>query len=200
MSPISRAPVRIPSGRRHAGFTLVELLVVLAIISVILAFIAYQAVSGIGKSQATAISQSMDAVTEAVMDYREHVGRYPSQLNHLTTDPAAPADLCGRTVPAVMVARWAGPYLQRDVTSSGFKAGDATVLNALLRVPSVAPATPRADTLPGSVFVQAAAVDSAVAVEVDLAFDGVNNFSSGAVRWTTAGEDTLSFGIPIVGC
>lgn len=95
-------------GRRYAtGFTLLELLVVVVIIGVLVAYVAPRYFQQIGKSERTAALGQIDALQKAIDAYWLDTGRYPSTeqgLAALTAKPEA-------------VARWNGPYLQRSAPS-----------------------------------------------------------------------------------
>lgn len=88
---------------RQAGFTLLELLVVVVIIGVLVAYVAPRYFQQIGKSERTAALGQIDALHKAIDAYWLDVGHFPSNdqgLAVLTTKPDSEA-------------RWNGPYLQQ---------------------------------------------------------------------------------------
>lgn len=87
------------------GFTLLELLVVVAIIGLLVAYVGPRYVSQIGKSEATAARAQIEALAKALDAYRLDTGRYPSSAQGLAALRGRPAG----------EARWSGPYLQKDV-------------------------------------------------------------------------------------
>lgn len=91
--------------RKARGFTLLELLVVVAIIGLLVAYVGPRYVSQIGKSEATVARAQIEALARALDTYRLDTGRYPSSAQGL-------AALRGRPAGEV---RWNGPYLQKDV-------------------------------------------------------------------------------------
>lgn len=96
--------VRRPALRRAGGFTLLELLVVVVIIGVLVAYVAPRYFQQIGKSERTAALGQIDALQKAVDAYWLDTGRYPTTeqgLAALMTRPDAEA-------------KWNGPYLQRE--------------------------------------------------------------------------------------
>lgn len=96
-SPTRRAP--------RPGFTLLELLVVLAIIGLLAAFVAPRYFSQLGQSNTTLARAQIEALSSALDQYRLQVGRYPGTEQGLPALTAAPAG----------EARWAGPYLKKAV-------------------------------------------------------------------------------------
>lgn len=84
------------------GFTLLELLVVVVIIGVLVAYVAPRYFQQIGKSERTAALGQMDALRKAIDAYWLDTGHYPPSgqgLDALTTRPEGEP-------------RWNGPYLQ----------------------------------------------------------------------------------------
>jgi len=91
--------------RRAAGFTLLELLVVVAIIGLLVGYVAPRYFSQIGKSEVQVARAQLDAVEKALDQYRLDTRRYPTGEQGLTALVTRPA-----TEP-----NWAGPYLKRAV-------------------------------------------------------------------------------------
>ncbi|KQP12647.1 type II secretion system major pseudopilin GspG [Pseudorhodoferax sp. Leaf267] len=93
------------NGRRAAGFTLLELLVVMVIIGLLAAYVAPRYFSQVGKSEVRAAQAQISALTSALNTYRLDVGHYPTDDQGLAALTARPAG----------VAKWDGPYLQKGV-------------------------------------------------------------------------------------
>jgi general secretion pathway protein G len=88
---------------RQTGFTLLELLVVVAIIGVLAGYVGPRYFSQIGKSEVNAAKAQIDALEKALDQYRLDTGGYPTTelgLNALLTRP--------NNEP-----KWAGPYLKK---------------------------------------------------------------------------------------
>ena len=103
---MSSAPATTAAaGRQQAGFTLLELLVVMVIIGLLASIVAPQYFSQIGKSNAKVARAQIEALGQALDQYRLDVGLYPTSEQNLAALRAAPSG----------VARWNGPYLKRDV-------------------------------------------------------------------------------------
>jgi general secretion pathway protein G len=87
------------------GFTLLELLVVVAIIGLLVAYVGPRYVSQIGKSETAAARAQIEALAKALDTFRLDTGHYPSAAQGLAALRDRPAGLL----------KWNGPYLQKDV-------------------------------------------------------------------------------------
>ena len=90
---------------RVAGFTLLELLVVMVIIGLLAGFVAPRFFAQIGKSEVKIAKAQMDGLEKALDQYRLDVGSYPSTEQGLAALNERPAG----------VNRWTGPYLKKGV-------------------------------------------------------------------------------------
>ncbi len=91
--------------RFSSGFTLLELLVVVAIIGLLAAYVGPRYVSQLNKSEVTSARTQIEALARAVESYRLDTGVYPGTEPGLKVLVQAPANQ----------PRWRGPYLQKDV-------------------------------------------------------------------------------------
>jgi general secretion pathway protein G len=90
---------------RSGGFTLLELLVVVAIIGLLAGYVAPRYFGQVGRSEVNAAKAQIDALEKALDQYRLDIGSYPSNelgLNALVTRPPNEA-------------KWNGPYLRKGV-------------------------------------------------------------------------------------
>ena len=91
--------------RREAGFTLLELLVVIVIIGMLASYVGPKYFAQLGKSEATTAKAQIEALAKAMDTFRLDVGRYPTNdegLAALTTQPDS-------------AKGWNGPYLKKSV-------------------------------------------------------------------------------------
>lgn len=98
-----RGPWRRPP---VAGFTLLELLVVIVIIGLLAAYVGPKYFAQLGKSEVTIARAQIEAFEKSLDTYRLDVGRYPSSEEGLAALLVAPASAA---------ARWNGPYLKKSV-------------------------------------------------------------------------------------
>ena len=94
-----------PFQRRAAGFTLLELLVVVAIIGLLVGYVAPRYFSQVGKSEVQVARAQLDALEKALDHYRLDTRRYPSAEQGLAALVTRPAN----------EPSWSGPYLKRAV-------------------------------------------------------------------------------------
>ena len=133
-----RLPKVLQRRRDEGGFTLLEMLVVLAIMGLLAAIIAPQVLKYLGSSRTQTAKVQIQNVVAALELYRLDVGRYPTQEEGLQAVITAPPTAPG----------WNGPYLQKSTaltdpwghpTSAEFRASTARSMS----IPS-GPTRPRA--------------------------------------------------------
>lgn len=96
--------MRKQSRRRRGGFTLVEVLLVLAILVILGAMVGVGVVQVQKNANKNAAKAQVGMLKEAINLYRIEVGVYPNQLGDLLQPPD---DLRNPD-------KWSGPYLERD--------------------------------------------------------------------------------------
>ena len=90
---------------RKAGFTLLELLVVIVIIGLLAGYVAPRYFSQVGRSEVQVARAQIDSLEKALDQYRLDMRRYPSVEEGLDALVAKP----------VSVSNWNGPYLKKAV-------------------------------------------------------------------------------------
>jgi general secretion pathway protein G len=90
---------------RARGFTLLELLVVVAIIGLLAAYVGPRYFSQVGKSEQALARAQIDSFHKALASYRLDTGRFPATEEGLAALVSAPGS----------AARWQGPYLAKGL-------------------------------------------------------------------------------------
>lgn len=94
----------LPS-RRHAGFTLLELLVVMVILGLLVGYVAPKYFQQVGKSEVKAAKAQIESLGKALDMYRLDTGHYPTSEQGLAALNNRPQN----------EPNWAGPYLKKAV-------------------------------------------------------------------------------------
>jgi len=106
--PRSGARSALGRGAGKAGFTLIEILVVVTVIAVLAALVAPNVFQHLGTAQDAAARSQIEMLGAALDAYRLDNGRYPTTaqgLAALTAEPSAEP----------RPRNWRGPYLRREV-------------------------------------------------------------------------------------
>ncbi|WP_082850217.1 type II secretion system major pseudopilin GspG [Halioglobus sp. HI00S01] len=91
--------------RRQSGFTLMELLVVLAILGLLMALVGPNVLNQLGGAKTKTAGIQIKDLEQALEMYKLDVGRYPSTQEGLEALVSKPGSITG----------WNGPYLKSDV-------------------------------------------------------------------------------------
>ncbi|MFN7212769.1 MAG: type II secretion system major pseudopilin GspG [Lysobacteraceae bacterium] len=83
----------------QAGFTLMEILIVVALIAGIMAFAASQIFGGADRANARLAGTQLEALAAKIEQYRMDTGQMPASLDALVTNPGTPG--------------WLGPYVRK---------------------------------------------------------------------------------------
>lgn len=94
-----------PNRAGYAGFTLLELMVVMVIIGMLAAYVAPRYFAQVGKSETKLARAQIDALEKALDQYRADTGHYPSSEQGLAALMKRPGN----------EPKWGGPYMKREV-------------------------------------------------------------------------------------
>jgi prepilin-type N-terminal cleavage/methylation domain-containing protein len=203
-----------PIVRNRRGFTLGEVLVTIALISVMAAVVIPAVTSQITKGDLGRVTTDLLADQNAIQQFVADVRRYPKSLGQLIVLPTTshfPLTPPATAYATQELARWRGPYLNKDSAAAG-------LTGYSLRIGSSSPAF-KFDTLvvgttgvftpttPGAgdityLVIPIANMNVATAQALDAAMDdGV--LTTGLIRWKALGDannnagaspvDTLKF-------
>lgn len=180
-----------PNPRPSRGFSLIETLVALAIMTV-LAAVLIPALSGkLKDSRTSTVSQTLSNLNYAVAEYKKAMGRYPGKLTLLTNNPStSDRDLCGTLITSSSTILWRGPYLSREFVAAGIAVADGRVDPDVRRLPTTVTSTPPTIAY---ALIDVAGVELKVAQDLDIDLDGTADAANGAIRYTTgsiAGQGT----------
>jgi general secretion pathway protein G len=120
----SKAMRALRYGKRRAGFTLVEMLVVLAIIGSIVGLVGPRVLNYLSESKVKTAQIQMENLASALDLFYLDAGRYPSTeegLNALVQRPASVASWSGPYLKSTGVPKdpWGHPYLYRAPGQNG---------------------------------------------------------------------------------
>jgi prepilin-type N-terminal cleavage/methylation domain-containing protein len=169
--------------KRRDGFTLAEVLVTIAIIAVIAA-VMLPVVSGqLRKGDLGRVQNDLVGLRTSMEAFLSDVRRVPSEIQHLITAPtanssAADSDINGDEFPTGLVARWKGPYIDKELQSGSIATGfGGTMANTLTKVAG-----------PGSVDWATVTLNNLTDEEfddLDEVLDNDDGSTAGRFRWTT---------------
>lgn len=102
---------------KRSGFTLPEVLVTVAIVSVLAAIVVPTVTSQIGKGDETQFQTTVTNIRTGVTAFMSDARKFPRRVSHLfnpitTTDN----DLFGTAYPSTATTRWKGPYVSGALT------------------------------------------------------------------------------------
>jgi len=97
-----------PPPARRAGFTLIEILVVITVIAILASIVSPMVFRNVGDAKATAAKAQIEQLGLALDTYRLHNDRYPSTAQGL-------AALVSKPVGEPDARDWRGPYLKQGV-------------------------------------------------------------------------------------
>jgi general secretion pathway protein G len=100
-------PVKRRHHRRHMrGYTLLELLIVIAILGLLAAVVGPRLITYLGRAKTDTARLQLDQIATSLDLYHLDVGQYPAQQDGLAALIAAPSG----------AKSWAGPYLKKVET------------------------------------------------------------------------------------
>ena len=172
---------------KKKGFTLIELMVVIAIIAVLAAVVAPQVFRQVAKGRAASVESFCNSVKTAATGYFSDTGAWPANCTPANCNTIAGAN-GGFVAAATVNPGWDGPYLDRwPAANANPFAGNYNWLSTTGTATFGA-----ANPLWGERYVQITSVDTlADANRIDIAIDGVAGAATGKVRYAGAAPNIV---------
>jgi prepilin-type N-terminal cleavage/methylation domain-containing protein len=120
--------------KRRQGFTLVEVLVILAILALLVGVLVPTITNQVRKGDVQSVSSDLGNIRTGMEAFLSDVHRYPGQISHLSNRiVVAQSDIHGAVYPASLVTKWKGPYISKDTVNAGFPTGFGGLIQNALR-------------------------------------------------------------------
>lgn len=97
---------RAPRGRAAAGFSLLEMIIVLVLMGLLAALVVPRLTGILGKNKARATRVQIELLANAVERFNLDVGRYPTRDEGLAALITRPAE--------IQAENWDGPYTEKN--------------------------------------------------------------------------------------
>ena len=107
---------------RQTGFTLIEMMVVVAVIGLLIAMVGPRVFNQVAKAEKTRVQQDIRVIENALKFYRLDNFRYPSQaqgIEALVTAPSDASNWNGPYMDSVPKDPWDRPYLYANPSTRG---------------------------------------------------------------------------------
>jgi general secretion pathway protein G len=114
--------MKVRNRRKQAGFTLIEMMVVVAVIGLLIAMVGPRVFNQVEKAERTRIAQDIRVVENALKFYRLDNFRYPTQaqgLEALVSPPSGSDNWNGPYLDAVPKDPFDNPYLYANPGTRG---------------------------------------------------------------------------------
>lgn len=200
-----------PVDRRNSGFSLVEILVAVLIVSLLAAILTPLFMYRLKTSRAEAIAAEMNNLQAGLQLFYRDVGRYPARLDFLNAFPTTGSvnDACGTAIPVTLSNKFRGPYITGSINM--IDPLNVVVANRitkyLIATGDTVESTLTRGTIPGPVAANAQQVlqisiiglEKDITTMVDSTVDGVVDANNGIVRYAAIQptNNTILWTIPI---
>jgi prepilin-type N-terminal cleavage/methylation domain-containing protein len=104
--------------QKRAGFTMIEIIVIIAVISILAGFLSPTVMKQIQRSKSAKVKAEIEAISTAFSDYFTDTGQWPN-WDGVTNQTVDLVDYRTLYTNAGNTAGWDGPYLDKGVTVNG---------------------------------------------------------------------------------
>ena len=174
--------------RNHKGFTLVEMIGVLAVIAILGSVAAPKIFSAIEDAKVSAYVQQINTLTTAVAKFHTDTGLWPRHIPSHTQDRYHQliVNSLDNTNP---IPGWQGPYLEKEMSNYISKAGYQDLFRANNNDPNWACDIDGNGTLDGQfVIYRSDGISDKIAEKISNIMDGDGGVTTGTKDWRKAGK------------
>lgn len=168
-----------PSRARKGGFTLPEVLVTVAIVSVLAAIVVPTVTSQIARGDETKLTTSITNIRTGITAFVSDTRRFPRRVSHLFNPITGQNDLSGTAFGATVAGRWRGPYVSGALTI-----GDSLEMSLAFMRDSLVDSNLVSGTSGHIIASLMGVTTQANAARLDTLIDGGNGFDAGILQWT----------------
>jgi type II secretion system protein G len=106
--------------QRRPGFTLAEMMVIIAIIALLAAVVLPVVTGQAGRAQVGRVAADLGSIRTGIEAFAVDVSRYPGDVEDLSAPiDGDDRDVFGNAYPVGLRARWAGPYIDKVMADGG---------------------------------------------------------------------------------
>lgn len=176
---------RLSKLRNRPGFTLAEILVMLAIMAILVAVLVPTVTNQIRKGDINAVSGDLTNLRGGIEAFMSDVRRYPDAMDQLVNSANVDNDINTNPIPAGLSNRWAGPYIDKIDVGSGVPTGFGGTITNQFEIQDAE----------GNDYlvIEVTGVDESDFADIDEVIDGSANSSTGRLRWEAAASGTIRY-------
>jgi prepilin-type N-terminal cleavage/methylation domain-containing protein len=180
--------------KRRQGFTLVEVLVILAILALLVGVLVPTITNQVRKGDVQSVSSDLGNIRTGMEAFLSDVHRFPAFISHMSSPiTVTDKDINIATYTSGLVSKWKGPYISKDtLPGGGFPTGFGGVIRDTLKVTAYGNGT----NYVGIIVTGIAAADFR---ELDAQIDGdtVLGQTKGLLRFSPVGDTVRYLVMPI---